>query len=108
MASSEPELWFRPARVEDYEQVIALQEVNEGWDPLPYTYHKMMADPYATGIVGETMEGIVSTVYMVYLYIKILIPCKLSCIWETSLGCQLAYLFPQEFVEFPPYCLLII
>ncbi len=60
MANSTTEIWFRPARVGDYEEVIALREVHEGWDPLPYCYHKMLADPQILGIVGESNDGIVS------------------------------------------------
>ncbi len=60
MVISTNEFWFRPARVKDYEEVIALREVHEGWDPLPYCYHKMLADPQILGIVGESNDGIVS------------------------------------------------
>ncbi len=60
MAINKPELRFRLARVEDYEEVIALRDVYGGWDLLPYCYHKLLADPYFMGIVAETNNEIVS------------------------------------------------
>ncbi len=60
MAGHTPGLHVRLARVEDYSDVIALREVHEGWDPLPYCYHKMLADPGILGVVAEFKGEIVS------------------------------------------------
>ena len=60
MSDYTPDLRFRFARVEDYEEVIALRDVDEGWDPLPHSYHALMRDNQVIGLIAESNNEIVS------------------------------------------------